>query len=190
MKISYETFSDHELITSLKQGDSLAFNEIFKRFQSLLFLFTNRRLNDPELSKDLIHDLFTELWAKRSKLEVPISLEAFLITVIKNRILNHFKHQKVSQRYLDNFDQYLEKNDISTDYLIRHNELASLIEKEIAALPEKMRIVFVMSRKKNMTRKEIAEELQLSEETVKSRMRHAISVLKDKLGVLLIFAFL
>lgn len=190
MKISYGNFNDHELLTSLKDGDSLAFNEIFKRFQSLLFLFTNRRLNDPELSKDIIHDLFADIWDKRRMLNVPENLESFLITVVKNRILNHFKHQKVSQRYLDNFDQYLEKNINNTDHLIRHNELAALIEKEIAALPEKMRIVFEMSRKSGMTRREIAEQLQLSEETVKSRMRHAVSMLKDKLGALLIFVFI
>lgn len=187
MKISYGTFSDHELITSLKEGDSLAFNEIFKRYQGLLFLFANRRLDDAEHSKDLIHDLFTDMWDKRAAITVPRDLEAFLITVAKNRILNHFKHKQSSQRYIDNFDRHLEKNINNTDHLIRHNDLSALIEKEIAALPEKMKIVFEMSRKNAMTRKEIAETLQLSEETVKSRMRHAISILKDKLGVLFIF---
>lgn len=190
MKILYGNLSDNDLISLLKQGNEFAFNEIFKRYQVLLFSITYRRLNDIEVSKDLIHDMFANLWEKRAVLNVPGDFQAFLITVLKNRILNHFKHQQVSQRYLHNFHKYLEKNDNSTDHLIRHNDLSQIIELEIAALPEKMRIVFELSRKSELSRREIAGKLNISEETVKSRMRNAMIILKDKLGVLIVFVMI
>ncbi|MNX69237.1 RNA polymerase sigma factor [compost metagenome] len=98
-----------------------------------------------------------------------------------------YKHKKVSQRYLESFQTYLDTEQNATDYLVRHNELSSLIEKEIAGLPHKMREVFELSRKTNLSRKEIAAELNLSEQTVKSHMHHALKILKAKLGPMVIF---
>ncbi|MNE57830.1 RNA polymerase sigma factor [compost metagenome] len=88
---------------------------------------------------------------------------------------------------MDIFQNYLDTNQNATDYLIRHNDLSALIEKEIAALPRRMREVFELSRKTNLSRKEIANELNLSEQTVKSHMHHALRILKTKLGALIVF---
>ncbi|MNL14213.1 RNA polymerase sigma factor [compost metagenome] len=65
---------------------------------------------------------------------------------------------------------------------MRHNNLVALIEKEIEALPEKMRIVFELSRKNAMTRKEISEHLGLPENTVRTNMNRALKILKGKLS--------
>jgi RNA polymerase sigma factor (sigma-70 family) len=65
--------------------------------------------------------------------------------------------------------------------LIRENDLLALIEKEIAALPEKMRVVFELSRKESMNRKEISEHLGLPENTVKTNMYRALKMLYRKL---------
>jgi RNA polymerase sigma-70 factor (ECF subfamily) len=62
--------------------------------------------------------------------------------------------------------------------------LVELIEKEVAALPAKMRIVFELSRKANLTHREIAGQLDISEETVKKHIHHALKQLRVKLGIL------
>jgi RNA polymerase sigma factor (sigma-70 family) len=68
--------------------------------------------------------------------------------------------------------------------------LLALIEKEIEALSPKMRQVFEMSRNTTLSRKEIAAELNLSEETVKSHIHHALKTLKTKLGPLFTLLFI
>lgn len=190
LKPDYKDFSDAQLVDQLRTSDALAFSEIFRRYRGILLLFTFRRIHDVEHSKDLIHDTFTDIWEKRATLNVPGALRPFLITVIKNRILDYYKHAKVSQRYLDNFDAYLKKHEDTTDHLLRQNELSARIEKEIAELPEKMRVVFELSRNNEMTRKEIADRLGIPQETVNSRMRHALKILKDKLGIVIFIAFI
>lgn len=178
----YKNFSDTELVDLLREGDHCAFIEVFDRYYVLLFSFTCRRLNDKELSKDLIHDAFADIWEKRETVNIPGELGAFLFTVIKNRILDQYKHKKVTQKYVDNFQNYLSVNHDDTDYRVRYNDLQSLIEKEIAALPEKMRVVFELSRKATMNRKEISEHLGLPENTVKTNMHRALKILRRKLG--------
>lgn len=183
----YIKLSDNELVGLLKSGDRAAFTEIFNRYQALLYIFAYKKVGDREEAKDLIHELFLTFWEKRALLNICGGLPAYLFTILKNRIFDLYKHKKVSQRYLESFQTYLYTEQNATDYLVRHNELSSLIEKEIASLPHKMREVFELSRKTNLSRKEIAGQLNLSEQTVKSHMHHALKILKTRLGPMVIF---
>lgn len=184
-KTDYHTYSDSQLIDLLRVSDHAAFAEIFKRFGPLLFSITQRRVNNKELSKDLIQEVFASLWEKRLTIHIPGNLQSFLITVIKNRILDHYRHHKVARKYVDHFHEYLKTDQNNTDYLLRHNNYTALIEKEIAALPEKMRVVFKLSRKEHLNRKEIAEFLCMPEATVRINMNRALKKLKVRLGSLL-----
>lgn len=179
--INYKDLSDADLVLRLRNSDDAAFIEIFDRYNILLFSFTCRRLNDKELSKDLIHDAFADIWEKRMTVNIPGELIAFLFTVMKNRILDHYKHQKITRKYAENFQPYLDQAQNATDHLVRHNDLQALIEKEIAALPEKMRIVFELSRKNSMNRQEISEHLHIPENTVKTNLQRSLKILRNKL---------
>lgn len=183
----YSKFPDAELIVLLKQDDRNAYAEIFSRYKAPLYIFAYKKVGDREEAKDLVNELFVNTWEKRAEANMPSGLAAYLFGMLKNRILDLFKHKKVSQRYLETFQYYLNTDNNNADYLVRHNELNELIEKEIAALPEKMRRVFELSRKTNLSRKEIAEELNVSEQTVKSHMFHALKILKTRFGGLVIF---
>jgi len=182
----YNTYNDTELIELLRNGDRLAFTVIYNRYKKLLYIFAFKRLGDKEEVNDLLHELFLSLWTNREELSLTFALSTYLYTAVRNRIINILAHKQVSARYIDSFNKYTNTAHSSTDHLVRHNELSALIEKEIAALPKKMRQVFDLSRKTNYTRKEIATELGLSEQTVKSHMHHALKILKVKLGSLLI----
>lgn len=181
---NYHTFSDDKLIVLLKASDDAAFNEIFHRYYNLLLSYTCRRLNDTEISKDLINDAFADIWEKRLTVNIPGELIAFLYTVMKNRIVNHYRHKNVKQKYANYFQRSPDQTYNGTDHLVRHNDLQRKIEKEIVDLPEKMRIVFELSRKKGLNRIEISEYLDMPENTVKTNLQRALAILKKRLGVL------
>lgn len=179
---NYNTYSDFQLTDLLKASNHAAFTEIFNHFGALLFSITRRRLNDKELAKELIQEVFADLWEKRATVNIPSNLQSFLITVVKNRILDHYRYQQVSQKYLDHFQQYLNTAESKTDHLLRHNNFSALIEQEVAALPEKMRTVFELSRKEHMNRKEIAVHLNVPEGNVKINLQRSLKILKTRLG--------
>ncbi|WP_316819258.1 RNA polymerase sigma-70 factor [Pedobacter nyackensis] len=181
LKAEYKGLADNQLILLLSKDDEHAFAEILDRYYILLFSFAYRRLDDKELARDLIHDAFTAIWEKRATLVITGVVEAYLVQIVKNRVLNHFKHQKVSKKYIENFGKYLNDPQNNTDHLVRHNDLSTLIEKEIAALPEKMRVVFELSRKHSMNRQEIAEHLNIPENTVKTNLQRSLKILRTKL---------
>ncbi len=173
----------------LSQGDSFAYTEIYERYKSLLYTFTLRRLGNKEEAKDLVAELFLTIWDRHNTLTLTSSLAAYLYTSARNRIYDLLAHKKIQGRYIDSFTSYMDEGVENTDHLIRHKELSILIDKEIAALPPKMREVFLLSRETQLSRKEIAIKLSLSEETVKSHMHHALKQLKSRLGSFFFLVF-
>ncbi|MBC8986515.1 sigma-70 family RNA polymerase sigma factor [Pedobacter sp. N36a] len=186
----YKDYSDAHLVDLLRADDHSAFNEMLKRYSAILINFTYRRVTDLPLAEDLVNDVWVDLWAKRSQYAYANGFEPFIFAAMRNRVLLHFRRGKISQRYIDHFKAtYCEEHE-SSDLLVRSNELSALIEKEIAALPIKMREVFELSRKTAMSRKEIAEYLKVPENTVKTNMHRALKTLKTKLGPVMVFVFL
>lgn len=182
--INFSKISDDELFNQLKTGDRDAYTEIYHRYKGLLFIFACKKTGNEEEAQDLVHEVFIILWEKRAELRIESELPAYLFFILKNKIFDLFRRKKVSTRYIENFSNYLEFDQTDSDYLVRHHHMSDLIESEIAALPAKMREVFELSRKNNLTRKQIAEELGLSEQTVKSHMHRALSILKTRLGAI------
>lgn len=185
----YSLYTDQELTELLRNGDRMAYTEIYHRYKRLLYQFAFKRLGNKEEVSDIIHELFLTLWERHADINLTYSLSTYLHSSVRNRIINHIAHREVSSRYIDSFNQYAITWSSTADHLVRDKQLRDLIEKEIGALPPKMRQVFELSRKTGYNRKEIAEELKLSEQTVKSHMQHALKILKMKLGTLLILVF-
>jgi RNA polymerase sigma factor (sigma-70 family) len=94
-------------------------------------------------------------------------------------------HQQVESKYVSSLQRFLEEGYCVTDHQVRERQLAALIEKGISELPPKMREVFELSRKQAMSHKEIAEQLNLSEQTVRTQVKNALRILRLKLGMML-----
>ncbi|WP_316823463.1 RNA polymerase sigma-70 factor [Pedobacter gandavensis] len=187
--LNYETISDNELVELLKSGDRGAFTEIYNRYKWLLHSHAYKWTQDREEAKDVVHELFLALWTKRERLSFPENLSAYLYTAVRNRIFNAISHQKTASKYLNSLQAFIDEEQRATDHLVREKQMTLLIEKEIAALPAKMRAVFELSRKEQLSHKEIAEQLTLSEQTVRKHVQHALKILRLKLG-LVVFLFL
>ncbi|SDL64948.1 RNA polymerase sigma-70 factor, ECF subfamily [Pedobacter sp. ok626] len=179
--IKYNNLSDYELTALIKQEDRSAYEEIYERYWVLLYRHARKMLQNEDESKDVVQDVFVMLWNIRLKLDVKLSVSSLLYTAVKNQILNKIKHEKVASNHLQSLSNFELRESTSTDYKIREQELALIIEAEIALLPDRMREVFELKRKSDLSYKEIAAEMNISELTVKTQMNKAIKALKKKL---------
>ncbi|WP_316817396.1 RNA polymerase sigma-70 factor [Pedobacter nyackensis] len=178
----YCNFTDQELTVLLKNGNHSAFTEIYHRYKRLLYTHAYQRLRNEQEVDDIIHELFTTLWLKRDTLVFKTNLSGYLYTAIRNRILDYVAHQKIESAYISSFASFLKKSEDFTDFLLREKQLEALIDKEIAALPPKMREVFELSRKENLSHEEIASRLGITKKTVKSQVNNALKTLRSKLS--------
>lgn len=188
--IDYNRLTDQQLMTLLKESDSNAYAQLYDRYFQLLFVYAYKRLRDEAEAKDVIQDFFTVLWVKRDTLNFSSAISAYFFTAISNRIIDFFLHRKVADKYIGSISMPTEREEATTDHLVREKQLMAYIEMEIQALPSKMRKIFELSRKSNYTYKEIAGELSISEKTVHRQMSNALIRLRTKLGLFTFLIFL
>ena len=175
---------DKELLNRIRSGDTIAFGILYTRYNGVLYLHAYNRLRDRDTAKDIVQDFFTALWAKRDKFFINQGLSSYLYTSIRNRVIDYIAHQDIRYKYIRSFANYQIPQQSSTDHLIREKQLTALIEEEIARLPPQLKLVFELSRKANLSHKEIAQQLDLSDQTVRSYIKDALRILRLRLGII------
>jgi RNA polymerase sigma-70 factor (family 1) len=181
---------DNALLELMRSGDQQAFAVLYNRYKGVLFIHAYKKLRDWEEVKDIVQEIFSGLWAKRETLEITESLNAYLFRAVRYRIINLISRKQSASVYTDSFQSFLTTYTDNTDHMIREKILCSIIDKEISNLPPKMRHVFELSRKENLTHKEIAEQLGITEQSVRSHVKNALQILRLKLGMFLFVALL
>ena len=181
----YKAYTDNELASLLKEDDHAAYTEIYCRYSRALYIHGCKKLKDREEVKDLIQEIFTSIWNNRYSLDLNTQLSAYLYTAVRYKIIKLIERKNVAGSYIDSLEFLESTGNNTTDHLVREKELSKLIDREIEALPSKMRNIFYMSRKSNLSHKQIAAQLQLSESTVKKQVQNALKVLRLKLDTFL-----
>ncbi|MES2456371.1 MAG: RNA polymerase sigma-70 factor [Bacteroidota bacterium] len=186
----FSKHTDQELTALLKGGNHGAFTEIYERYWTVLYLHARKMLRNDQEAEDIVQELFTQLWKKSAEIDFNVKLSSYLYRAVRNRILDHVTHQKVVHDYQLSLVEFIGSGSSNPDELLVEKELAMIIEHEIQALPEKMREVFVMSRKQYLSYKEIGEQLGISEHTVRNQVSNALGILRTKLGVSSVVIFM
>jgi RNA polymerase sigma-70 factor (family 1) len=176
--------SDQELLLLLRAGDWNAYEQIYHRYKFILHNHAWNKTRNREESQDIVQEIFTVLWAKREKLDVNTNLAGYLYTSLRNYILNQIVHKSVQDKYIASIQSFVDQDTENTDHRVRENQLKAQIEREIDALPARMKEVFRLSRRENLSHKQIAELLGTTEQTVKKQMTNTLKVLRGKLGMI------
>jgi RNA polymerase sigma-70 factor (ECF subfamily) len=184
---AYKSLTDNELFVLVQDGNKYAFEEIYERFNGLLYIYACKMVPDREDARDIVQEIFVYLWSNPD-IKIKSQLSAYLYTAVRYKIFDWLDKNKSRSNYLQSLENFADQGDYVTDNYIREREFASLIEKEVALLPTKMRLIFEMSRRQHLSQKEIAEILQLSDKTVKKQMSNALKVLRLKLTSFLLLA--
>ncbi len=187
---AYANFEDEQLVDLLRSDDYAAFDEIYRRYGSVLFLYARKILPDTCDAEDIVQEILSYLWLKRTELHITSSLASYLYSSVRHKALNLIGRQKFMTRYLDSLGDFMEKGEYITDESVREKELLRIIDKTVAELPKKMREIFELSRNEQLSQKVIAEKLNLSDKTVKKQVSNALKILRLKIHHLVLFCFL
>ena len=166
-----------------------SFDSIYINNFSRLFLFAKEYVLFDEEAENIVQDIFLMLWEKREALRVDVSLTAYLFTLVKNKCIDFLRHQMVEQMYSENVKhEYNEELNVKLFALesFDHNfsseeQIEILLRNAIDKLPERCRLIFIKSRIEGKKYKEIAEELNLSVNTVEGQISIALKKLREEL---------
>jgi len=185
MQVSdFDQHTDQFLLQQLTHNDQAAFTAIYQRYWKLLFREAMNVLRSQKEAEDCVQELFVSLWNRRQHLPEIADLKAYMQTAVRYRCIDRIEREMIRGGYLEDFTNYMEAHHSlpSVEEELYARELAANIDQLMDKMPGKMREVFRLSRQEQLTHREIAERLQISEETVKKQIYLALKILKSHLG--------
>lgn len=173
-------YDDESLIELMRSDNRQAFDELYNRHWKHLFTAAFNMLKVRDDSLDICQGVFLWLWEHRKTVNIKTNVQAYLYTSVKYKIANFIRNGKVRDSFFD------ELRDINTadfqDNYLEVKELKNLISVLINGLPDKCRTVFHLSRNENLSHREIALKLGISEKTVDDHITRALKKLREPLG--------
>lgn len=173
--------SDFELITRIKDGDESAFRLVFDLYSGKLFNFSYRFLKDKEPCHEVVQEVFLSLWLNRAKLDPQFLVAPYLYTITKRLTLNVIRQVASSQCAVEKMWLNMQKVSNETEELILLDDLERFAASVLSQLPKQQQLVYRMSRHDDLTYDEIAQELNISRNTVKNHLVAALKTLRTHL---------
>lgn len=170
---------DKYLYDRMKQGDSSAFDTLFRRHYPALCAYAGRFVR-PSDAENIVQDVMLNLWEKRGETVIRNAFTTYLYTSVKNRCVNLINRGIVMEKVL-NAVQLSMRDQFENPELYIHGELTGKLSEALAKLPETYRSAFEKNRFDNMSYKEIAQESGVSVKTIEYRISQAIRLLRVEL---------
>lgn len=175
-----EVLETEIFIAKINAGNESAFKTLFDKYYRQLCFFSNKIVSDEETAKDVVQEVFISFWKQKTNFENIYALIAYLYNSVRNRSLNHIEKNN-NRNNLNNS----QSQDVFTesDYLRKQLEAEVMEEifEAIKELPEQCMNIFEMSYIQKCEVKQIAEELNISVNTVKTQRLRAKKYLKERL---------
>lgn len=174
--------TEQEIVGAIRQGNERIFEVIFRKYYQSLCNYANSMLKELDEAEEIVQNLFSGIWEKRTDLEINVSLKSYLYRAVHNHCLNRIKHLKIRGEYEQYANNYFESSYESVSQTIMKNELELKIEEAIEKLPEQCRVIFRLSRFEELKYHEIAEQLGISPKTVENQVGKALKILRVELA--------
>ncbi|MCK0131665.1 RNA polymerase sigma-70 factor [Flavobacteriaceae bacterium F08102] len=181
-----------QLIDQLKAGREEAYAYLVDRYHHKLYVYANNLINDDLMAEDIVQNVFINLWKRRKKLKIRISLERLLYKSVYNEFIDQYRKKttilRVEKQYYEHFNALL--NEYDEDAL---EKAVKLVYATVQELPVKCKEIFLLSKSEGLTNAEIAKHLGISIKTVEGQIssayRHIKATIGDKINVMLFLLF-
>ena len=174
--------SDNELWQAIKLDDKKAFDMLFERYWSAMYTSAYNYLRDSELSAEIVHDVFLNIWQKRKEFQI-ISLKNYLTSSTRYHVYKCLKERKASSIvYVENYnDEIGVQQENEGEERLNSAYLENSIQNYLLQLPKRCREIFLLSRMQHMTNDEIAAHFNISKRTVENQITIALKFLREHL---------
>ncbi len=162
--------------------NNLGIRHLFDLYYKRLCYFAHKLIGNKEAAEDIVQDAFVAYWKKSTDFENELSIKNFLYLTVKNACLNVIRHEEVVKKYAESNNDTGYTEEKITENIIR-SEVAGEIHTAIATLPKGCRQVLELAYFSELKNDEIAEQLQVSINTVKTQKARALQLLRLKLDV-------
>ena len=173
--------NEKELLRKVAEGDQASFGTLYDAFHDPLCRFVQKYLKSPDLARDLVHDVFTNLWTKRGDLISVDTFGPYLFTAARNRTLNFLKKASREESLKAAILDHYQPSGAQADYHLLSAEYRQFIQQVLETLPVQTRIVFQLCREEGQSYDAAALQLGISRNAVKKHMMRSHKVFREQL---------
>lgn len=166
-------------LTALKNGSYQAFEVIYKRYAGKLYNFIMTLSHgDCYMAEEIVQSVFIKLWEVHREIDPEKSILSFLSVIAKNMLIN--KYQRQTMEYL--YQEFVQNEEPACDTIMEKEIdakwLEQFIDELIEQLPPSRKRIFILSRKKYLSTKQIAKIMQISVSTVETQLWLAVKFIR------------
>ena len=177
---------DEQLMLAYREGDAGAFEQLYKRHKGGLYRFVLRSIRDRAIAEELYQEIWMRAIEARGRYEVQAKFTTWLYTIAHNRLVDHWRRRGLQLVSLDQEETALAEPPAAADYephrILEAKQSLARFSHALEALPPAQREAFLLHEEAGMSVAEIARATGSNEEAAKSRLRYALSRLKQALG--------
>lgn len=174
--------TETDLIIDLQKGSVKAFNAIYELYARRLYAFCLKYTKSRQNAEEIVEDTFVWVWNNRDSIKQEPSLKSLLFLKTKHLLINAYRKVVNSPIYEDYMD-YLDHNgnDTVADSPMEYDEFMKQLDECISQLPKAQQQIIRLSKFEQLANKDIAEQLNYSEQTVKNQLSIGLKQLKSLL---------
>lgn len=169
--------SNEVLVERLREGDQIAFREIYSRFWKRLFSIALKKVNDSAAVEGIVQDIFLKLWERKESLNID-NLEAYLVTAVRYGCINHVRLSMMHEKFELHIQNHHAQEMSCTEEQLDFTDLMNSVEKVLRSFPESSQQIFRMHRIECHSAKEISVQLGIPQRTVELRLSKVVQTLR------------
>jgi RNA polymerase sigma-70 factor (family 1) len=163
-----------------QEQNSLAFEDLYKRYWEPLLNFASHYIDDKETCEEIVQDFFVQIYMRGLNIKIKHTLSSYLCVALRNRIFNHFRNKAVYKKHVTNAAKKMATEQNNIEQFMSLKELEQSIQTSLERMPPRYREVYVL-RQDQLTVKQIANALNRPLDTVEKQLRKAKRLLTEHL---------
>lgn len=172
--------TDQQILEHLAKNDVQAFDFLYNKYFSKLYGAVYKRLQNRELTEEVVQELFISLWERRGVLTISTTIETYLFSSVKYLVIAQYKKNNLFEKYSNSLNPEVDDTNF-TEQVIAFDELNAAYQNSLKLLPERCREIFLLKRT-GLSQREISEKMDISEKTVENQMTKALKILREALS--------
>lgn len=175
-------YEESILITLLANDSEHAFRLLYERYYNRIYKLSIRYLKSPVLAQEIVQDVFLKLWFERKNMKAELPVEAWLVTVAQNKLINQLKKLASEWNMRKTYSEDADSNEAEAEAKLFSADLEKQVQLLINNLPQMQKQVYQFAKINGLSYNEIATRLNISPLTVKTHMARAIDKIRKSLA--------
>lgn len=152
-----------------------------ENYRVRIYHFILKFVKDPEHAEDLTQDVMLKIWVRREKISCLEDIDAYILTMSKNHVMDHFKKLSKEKSYQEDVWYLMQFRENSVESNLETQEIEAQLNAILKGLPARQQQIYELNQTKGLSLREISEKLEISPNTVKNHLSRAFKVVRSQL---------